>query len=331
MEIPGVLGKTGVIAAVLSVMLSSVLWSQGCYAERPARLKVGLALGGGGTRGAAHVGVLRVLKQQGIPIDFIAGTSMGSVIGGFYAGGLSVDEIESKFTSPKVMKNFMTVSIPTRMALIPIFTIPRLFGWKPYDGFYFGNIYREYLESCFPKNMRNIEDMKIPFRAVCTNLVNGQLVYLDKGPIGYALQASCAVPILRRPVPIGDEMLLCDGALVQNLPVEQARAMGADIVIAVDVDERLGNVNRERFRKVGSVAKRVEQIYLGRADSDQLQKADIVIHPHTDGIDLISTKASDAREAIRAGEAAARAALPKIWKKLNVPEVDSALSAGAVE
>jgi NTE family protein len=310
--------KTGMLAGVLSVLVTSILSALPSDAQQANRPKVALALGGGGTRGAAHVGVLRVLQQQGIQIDYIAGTSMGSVVGALYAAGLCIDDIESKFTTPKIMKNFMTVSLPTRMALVPVFTIPRILGWHPYDGFYFGNKYRKYLESCFPQNCRRIQDTKIPFRAVCTDLVTGQLRYLDEGPIGYALQASCAVPILRKPVPTADGALLCDGAMVQNLPVDQARAMGADIVIAVDVDERLCHLDRDTFRKSGSVALRVEQIYLSRADASQVAKADIVIHPNVDGIDLLSTKASDAREAIRAGEAAARAALPHIFKKLNI-------------
>jgi NTE family protein len=305
------------IALSLMAMCSAV---QSAYADPQTtpRPKVALALGGGGTRGAAHVGVLRVLQKEGIPIDMIAGTSMGAVVGGLYASGLPLDVIEHKFSKPTLMKNFMTVSLPTRMALVPLFAIPHIFlGWKPYDGFYFGNQYRNYLQRSLPENKQLIEELNIPFRAICTNLVTGDLRYLDKGPLARAMQASCAVPVLRRPVPMDDGSLLCDGAMVQNLPCEQARDMGADMVIAVDVDEHLTRVDRDHFRKIGSVGLRVEQIYLARADQAQLDKADVVIHPMVDGIDLLSTKASDAKAAIKAGEEAARMALPYIREKLN--------------
>jgi len=122
-----------------------------------------------------------------------------------------------------------------------------------------------------------------------------------------------------------EDALLVDGAVVDNVPVDAARAMGADIVIAVDVDEHLMPVDREKFRKIGSVGHRVEQIYLSRADAQQLKLADIVIHPKVDGIGILSLKAKDAREAIRAGEEAARAALPAIRARLGVSGAETVL------
>src|SRR5205823_10309911 len=124
---------------------------------------VALALGGGGTRGAAHVGVLKVFIEEGIPIDYIAGTSMGAIVGGLYAAGLTIPEIEERFTHPKIMKNFMTVSLATRACLVPFFATAHLLGWHPYDGFYFGNKFRNYLASCLPEDRKLIENLKIPF------------------------------------------------------------------------------------------------------------------------------------------------------------------------
>jgi len=316
-----------VAAAVLACLSVGGSPQPGCAAGDAApggRLKVGLALGGGGTRGAAHVGVLRVLQQEGIPVDMIAGTSMGAIVGGFYAAGLPVSDIESKFQKPAIMKNYMTVPLFVRFLAVPAFAVPHLFGWHPYDGFYFGNKLRNYLNSCLPEDKREIEKLNIPFHAMCTNLVNGEPYVISRGHLARAMQASSAIPVLRRPVPFEDALLV-DGAVVDNVPVDAARAMGADIVIAVDVDEHLMPVDREKFRKIGSVGHRVEQIYLSRADAQQLKLADIVIHPKVDGIGILSLKAKDAREAIRAGEEAARAALPAIRARLGVSGAETVL------
>lgn len=289
-------------------------------AEFPAtnrNLKIGLALGGGGARGAAHVGVLRVLEREGIQIDMIAGTSIGAIVGGLYSAGLSVDEIEAQFKKPKLMKSYMTVPIYVSLAARPLFLLPRLVGWRPYDGFYFGNKFRNYYKSCLPPDRYKIEDLKIPFRAMTTNLVDGQPFSIAHGDLARAAQASSAIPILRRPVALDADTVLCDGALLVNVPVDEVRAMGADLVIAVPVSERLEKVPGDSFRKVGSVGKRLEQVFLSHSDKSQLARADIAIHPLTDGISILSTDSKDAIRAIQAGEEAAIQALPAIKLKIE--------------
>ena len=282
-----------------------------------SRPKVGLALGGGGTRGAAHVGVLRVLLQEGVPIDCVAGTSMGSVVGGLYCAGLSVDSIQDKFLNKKLMRSFLTVPIYVRIAAIPIFYVPRIFGIKQYDGFYRGGKFRHFLNTSVPESNRDIEKLKTPFGAVALNLIDGQIYILNKGNLGRALQASAAVPVLRKPVMMGDKLFV-DGGVTANLPVKEARQLGADIVIAVDVDERFEPVPQDVFKTGGSVAHRVLTLHLSKVDEDQLKNADIVIHPEVNGIGLISTKVNDIKSAITAGEVAARAAMPEIRRKLQV-------------
>ena len=278
-------------------------------------LKIGLALGGGGTRGAAHVGVLRVLEREGIHVDMVTGTSIGAIVGGLYCAGLSVDAIEKDFKRPRLMKSYMTVPVFVSIAARPFFLMPRLIGWKPYDGFYFGNKFRNYYKKCLPPDRRNIQDLKIPFRAMTTNLRDGEPYSIAHGDLARAVQASSAIPVLRRPVPFDDQVLV-DGCVVINVPVDEARSMGADFVIAVPVNERLENVPGDTFRHVGSVARRLEQILLARTDAPQLARADVVIHPLTDGIDVISTSPKDARRAIKAGEEAATLAMPALKRKL---------------
>jgi NTE family protein len=281
--------------------------------DRPT---IGLALGGGGMRGAAHVGVLRVLLREGIPIDYIAGTSMGSVVGGLLASGVHPDEIEKRFTEGSLMHSFLTVPLSVRVAAIPIFVLPRLFGVKGYEGFYKGKKFRNYLNRMVPQCSREIEALPIPFCAVAVNLLDGQEVAVKQGNLGRAMQASCAVPILRRPVAI-DDKLLVDGGVLVNLPVQHVRDMGADIVIAVDVDERPGKVDQEEFKRLGSVAHRVLTLSLWKIDEKQRQAADVLINPEVNGIGLISVKKEDARHAIRAGEKAAEAMVAEIKRKIN--------------
>lgn len=280
-----------------------------------ARPKIGLALGGGGARGAAHVGVLKILEKEGIPIDYIAGTSIGSVVGGMYAAGVPLDQLEKDFTETGLMHSFMTVPLWVRIAAAPILVLPRAFGRHPYDGLYKGNKFRNYLVKNVPVSERNIEEMKIPYAAVAVSLIDGKPHRISKGSLGYAMQASCAVPGLRKPVPIGDD-LFCDGGVSENVPVTQCKEMGADIVIAVCIDEQFLPEPRDNFRKMGSVSRRLIKLQLRDVDAPQLAKADIVIHPNTDGISLISTKKQDAINGVKAGREAALAALPQIKKRL---------------
>lgn len=282
----------------------------------PARPKIGLALGGGGARGAAHVPVLRALHKEGIKFDYIAGTSIGSVVGGLYAAGVSLDDLEDEFENGKLMRNFMTVSLAVRVAVAPVMLVPRLLNSKEYDGLYRGNKFRKYLVSGLSCHDMNIENLKIPFAAVSLNLLDGKPYLIRKGNLGFAMQASSAVPGLRKPVEIG-EKLFVDGGALCNLPVKQVRQMGADFVIAVNIDQRFNPQPKEKFRKIGSVTKRMLNWDLWEMDKPQSELADVTIHPDTGDVSLISTKKSDARLCAAAGEEAVKEALPLIREKLK--------------
>jgi NTE family protein len=162
----------------------------------------------------------------------------------------------------------------------------------------------------------NIENLKISYAAVAFNIADGKPYMIRGGNLGYAMQASSAVPTLRKPVQIGDK-LFCDGGISCNLPVKQVREMGADFVIAVDIDEHFDDVSLNTFRKIGSVAKRVVNWGLYSIDKPQGALADIVIQPDTGVVGLISTRKKDARDCVEAGEKAAQAALPMIRQKLQ--------------
>jgi NTE family protein len=280
------------------------------------RARVILALGGGGTRGCAHIGVLRVLEKEGIPIDGIVGTSIGAIVGGLYAAGMKTDQIEHRMLNRSLLKAYQTVPIPLRVALIPLFFVPRIIGYKSYDGLYKGNRFRNYLNNAVPETDREIEALPIPFVAVASNLLDAKPYAIAKGNLGLAIQASSAIPVLRRPVPMNG-LLLIDGGLQANLPVKQAKELGGDIVIAVDVDEQFTTLDEKEFRRIGSVGKRVINMVLAKVDEDQRAAADVLIQPNVNNISLLSTKSKDARRAIEQGESAATAALPAIRTRLE--------------
>ena len=293
------------------------------YQEKPqgsALLKhtprVVLALGGGGMRGAAHVGVLKVLVKEGIPIDGIAGTSMGSVVGGLYAAGMPLSEIETRFVNGSMMKSFTPIPVLARLMLVPITSSPRLIGFHPYEGLYAGNAFKHYLQKAVPKDKTTIESLNIPFVAVAIDLCDGHVYSIQKGNLVNAMRASSAVPGLRKPIPI-DDKLFVDGGYLANLPVPHARALGGDVVIAVQIDEPFKVETQNDFRKLGSVEERMFNLQLSAFDAVHARKADILIHPSLDRIGLVSTKISDAKRAIAAGEAAAEEALPAIKEKLQ--------------
>ncbi len=286
-------------------------------------LRVGLALAGGGTRGCAHIGVIRALEKAGIPIDCIAGTSMGAIVGGLYASGRSTDDIQELILSKKLVHGYDTVPIPVRVALVPIFFLPHLFGYHPYDGLYRGGVFASFIRKSAPEGHREIENFRIPFAAVASNILDGKAYPIKEGCIGKALQASSAIPFLRRPVDIGDKLFI-DGGIVLNLPVDETRNLGADFVIAVDVDDDLVNMQKKDFRKIGSVATRALNMHLSTIDAVQLQKADFVIHPDVTGIDLLSRKLKDARKAIKSGENETDKLLAALKKKIEEQQVSIA-------
>lgn len=283
----------------------------------PARPKIGLALGGGGARGAAHVGVLKVLEREGIKFDVITGTSIGSVVGGLYAAGVPLSEMENAFESGALMRNFMTVPLTFRLAVAPIMFVPRLFGSKSYDGLYYGNKFRTYVRKNITVHDVDIEKLSVPFAAVSLNLLDGKPYRIQKGNLGYAMQASTAVPGLRKPVDMGDSKLMVDGGVICNLPVKQCREMGADIVIAVNIDHPFGELPKQHFERVGSVAQWMLDWDLYSLDKVQAEISDVTIHPDTSKISLISRSKKDARRGLLAGEKAAEEMLPEIRKKLE--------------
>lgn len=178
---------------------------------------LGLALGAGGARGVAHAGFLLALEEEGIKPDYITGCSMGSVVGGCYASGMTASEIKDVLLSLR-MRDLFDISA------LPILKLSLLKSEKM----------RDLLAQYVKKN--NIDDFPIPFKCVATDLLSGKLHVFDKGDAVTAMQASSTIPSVFRPVPFnkGAELLV-DGGCLCRLPIKLVKEMGADVVIAVDV------------------------------------------------------------------------------------------------
>src|SRR5689334_13838836 len=210
-------------------------------------LKIGLALGGGGARGVAHIGVIRKLEELHIPIDYVVGTSMGSIIGGLYACGYTPDEMEKLIKS--IHWDTLFQDAPDRKDqsfrqkeddfdhLIPLeFGLNfRKGGLLLPPGLIAGSKLGYILENAtLPCTVPDFDHLRIPFRAVATDIQTGKPYVMAKGDLGRAIRASMAIPAIFTPVEL-DGHLLIDGGEAENLPVQTTRAMGADVVIAVNV------------------------------------------------------------------------------------------------
>ncbi len=258
------------------------------------RKKIGLALSGGGARGFAHVGVLKVLAEHNIPIDMIAGTSAGSIVGGALASGMSIDEIEA-----------MAAATRFRRVLRPSLSFGGMFSNAPLGSF---------LARHLP--CKRFEDLAIPFAAVAYDPAKGETVILkDTGDLITAIRASCAVPGLFAPVKDADGRRLVDGGVTMVMPVDVVRAMGAEIVIAVDV-----LTCGERFESTATNALSIgirSVLALIRATSlHQHQHADIVIVPQI--AHLRPDQIGERDEFIELGEQAARSHIDAIKQLLDM-------------
>lgn len=234
-----------------------------------SRRRVGLALAGGVAKGIAHIGVIKALLELRVPIDAIAGTSSGSLVGGLTASGFTPDKIEE-----------LTRKTKWRDLVRPV--LPRL-------GLLDSGPMQRFLTTILGD--RRIEDLAIPFAAVATDIETGREVILTQGPLAQAVRASCAVPGFFRPVRI-DGRLLVDGGVSNNVPANIPRRLGADFVIAVDLSGRLGEgLTRP---SVLSILLRSFEIMQHEKRAIEVKGADVVIRPRVEGIGLINLEAVDA-------------------------------------
>jgi NTE family protein len=314
-------------------LLLSGAWGSAARAEEEiplVRPRICLVLSGGGARGMAHIGVLKILEELKVPIDCIAGTSMGAVVGGLYASGMTAQQIENTIRSVDWQEAFRDA--PPRRDLgfrrkqdDRNFLVRLPLGLKHGQillpkGFIQGQKLQETLRQLtLPfSNSTDFDTLPTPFRAVATDLENGNAVLLDRGDLAVAMRASISAPGVFAPVE-SQGRLLVDGGLAENLPIDVARQMHADILIVSDVSYPLQP--RAALDSALSISNQMLAI-LVRKDADRqratLGAQDILIEPILGGAS--STDFTAANNTVTSGENAARLALDKL-RPLGVGEV----------
>jgi NTE family protein len=257
--------------------------------------RVGLALAGGFARGIAHVGVIRALKAAGIPIDVVAGTSVGALIGACYCAGVPLDEMQ-RVANHTTFHDFGRWT-PSWLGLA---TNQRLEG---------------YLARFTPA--KTFEELTTPLAIAATDINDGVTVYYSRGPLGPPLRGSCAYPGLFVPIQFENRTLV-DGFLTAPVPVEGAQLLGADVTIAVYLEA--GGL--ENPRTAADVISRSFTIIQRHADLSWRQQADVIIEP--DVKPFVWDDFTRTNELVAVGEAAAEAALPQIREVLSGEKRDSA-------
>ncbi|MBP9501065.1 MAG: patatin-like phospholipase family protein [Candidatus Promineofilum sp.] len=251
------------------------------------RLKIGLALGGGVARGIAHVGVLSELERAGVPIDCIAGTSIGALIGASYCAGLEVDELRNI----AARTGWWQVSRP-------FFSAGGLVTFKQLENWFIDNV-----------GEFEVEDLAIPFAAVASDLNTGKRVVLQKGRLTTAVRASCSVPGFVPPVEIGDRILV-DGGITDNIPADVARLLGADYVIGVDI---FMPALRPRLGPFSLGIAAIETLIRNAGNGSD--ECDCLIVPEMKRMSYF--KFSEYAQLIALGEEATRRALPSILSAIR--------------
>lgn len=252
---------------------------------------VALVLGGGSARGFAHVGVIRALEQEKIPVHMIVATSVGSLIGGLYAA--NPDSFQLEWTAFKIEKS----------DILDFSIIYSKYG--PVQGVRLENFVEK------TAKVKRVEHTKIPFYPVATDLNSGETVVLDKGSLSKAVRASSAIPGIFVPVKIGNRTLV-DGGVTNNLACDIARSRGADIVIAVNIQKDIRNPD---IASLIDIIGQSVNIMMHESTKGKMKYADVVIEPDTKGVSLFDF--SQKKVLMEEGIKATKAAMPRIKTLIN--------------
>ncbi|WP_421808531.1 patatin-like phospholipase family protein [Flagellimonas sp.] len=284
-------------------------WAQDTSESKPP--KVGLVLSGGGAKGLAHIGVLKVIEEAGIKVDYIGGTSMGAIVGALYASGYSAAQLDSIFRStdftdliqdnvPRSAKTFYEKEDSERYALsLPFENFKVSFPQAISGG---QNIYNLLVQLLY--QVKDVEDFKklpIPFVCIATNVETGEEIVLDNGYLPEAIVASGTFPSLFEPAEI-DGQILIDGGVVNNYPIGQVREMGADLIIGVDVQHDL--VTRESLSSATEILLQINNYRTVNDMKKKSKETDVYIRPEIDEFSVIDFEKGS--QIVKNGEAAAR-------------------------
>jgi NTE family protein len=272
-------------------IVTDYLWQKVIDIAPPQRPKVALVLSGGGARGLAHIGVLKVLEKEKVPVDMIVGTSVGALIGALYASGAPMDRIEQM--GETIRWNELTNVSDSN--LVKLLISEHLLSTEKIE---------QYLETNI--GHKRFDELKIPFACVATDLLTGERVIFREGEVAPAARASSTIPGIFDPVEFRHRYLV-DGGLYDNIPTDVAKLLGADIIIAVAVSSDFSKNNISNVFMVLT-----QSIYIqGRMwDEERLKISDLVIQPKVNDVSAVDLGRS--RECIDAGVLAARQAMPKL-------------------
>jgi NTE family protein len=288
------------------------------------RVKIGLALGGGGARGLAHIGVLQVLEKEKIPIDFIAGASAGSLVGAFYA--LYQDSKRLREAAQKLSDKMNENPGQFDIGFSQAEEGKKYLFWRKLTEFIKKGYYlhTELSKTCLNEGMmmrevltelfgdRQFSDTKIPFCAVAADLVSGKEVILKEGLLREAIMASCTIPGVFPPVEYNGKLLV-DGGIVNAVPIKIVREMGADFIIASNLSRELKR--KKDFRNAIDIMLRSDAITSGKLRKIQLNTADFVITPKIQHINWWNF--SKPEQCIKSGERAAEKEIEELLKILR--------------
>lgn len=253
----------------------------------PKPAKIALVLGAGSSKGFAHIGVLKILESNKIPIHLIVGTSVGSAVGSLYAYGMDAFSLQK-----------LAFSVEKGDIIDPLIV--------PSNGFIKGEKLEDFINKSV--NYTPMDKLRIPFYAVAADLEKGQEIVFGRGNTGTAVRASCSIPGIFRPTIISDKMYV-DGGVISPVPVEVAKRFGADIVIAVDISSGVEHAKPEGT--IETILQSINIMY-SRLGAIQLTKADVVIRPNVGHIGAADF--SKKHEAILEGEKSTIEALPQIMQ-----------------
>lgn len=304
----------GLVLPILFLTMAPVVLAGG---SDSTRARVGLVLSGGAARGFAHIGVLKVLEEEGIPIDVITGTSIGALIGGLYALGYTTDELDSMARNtdwedlfiddigrrymPMEDKRWDSRYVASLNLVDGSPTLPAgVIGGQKVSLFLSRLTWSAH-------HLREFRDFPIPFACVATDIATGEAVLLDTGQVAECLRASMAIPTVFTPVRIGSRLLV-DGLIVRNLPAAEARRLGADLIIGVDVGSRLRS--KQELGSLDAILDQSVSFQSVAGSTEQRSLCDVVITPEFG--DMTISDFDEAAQMIKIGEDAARKSLPQL-------------------
>jgi len=307
---------------IIQIVIVFVLLCSSVSSFSYAAPKIGLALGEGGRRFYIHIGVLKALENEGIKLDYIAGTSIGSLIGGLYALWEDIDKLEKIALSLNFEKYYMTPREDVKLENIdetPFIVFYADISRDEIDvqllkGLMDGKILRDEIDR-FTNRASFEYDLKIPLKVITTDLITGKKVVIDKGRISNAIAASMSVPGLSIPFEFEDKMLV-DGGLMEPVPVDTVREMGADIVIGVN----LRDIQKDTIPVINNVVSILHRsifIMLGELNNVSVNKADIVIKPHYKGTLSTDMEKEIKIQLIKLGEEETKKIIPLLKTLIN--------------